>query len=57
MTQAHFDKTGYIFPSQDPSFNHACPDLYEDRFQGLGCEHVAELKGVIQLPIVQVAGA
>ena len=46
-----------IFPSQDPSFNHACPDLYEDRFQGLGCEHVAELKGVIQLPIVQVAGA
>ena len=24
VTQAHFDKTGYIFPSQDPSFNHTC---------------------------------
>ena len=46
-----------IFPSQDPSFNHACTDLYEDRFQGMGHEHVVELKGVIQLPIVQGAGA
>ena len=46
-----------IFPSQDPSFNHACTDLYEDRFQGMGHEHVVELKGVIRLPIVQGAGA
>ena len=46
-----------IFPSQDPSFNHACTDLYEGRFQELGHKHTVELKGFIQLPIVQVAGA